>query len=89
MTPASNPFGSSLLISFHSNAGGGAGRGTEGLIHSSFPTPNQQALATMFAQQIEQFLANLAETLHPSCLLHLGDIHLVGIVCAAVPLDFL
>ncbi|BBO34415.1 hypothetical protein [Lacipirellula parvula] len=53
MTPSSNPFGSSLLISFHSNAGGG--RGTEGLIHSTVAnrTPNQQALAVMFAQQIE------------------------------------
>ena len=53
MTPASNPFGSSLLVSFHSNAGGG--RGSEGLIHSTVAsrTPHQQALATYLAQQIE------------------------------------
>lgn len=51
MTPSTNPFGSSLLVSFHSNAGGG--RGSEGLIHSTDPTPNQIALATYLSRQID------------------------------------
>lgn len=51
MTPSTNPFGSSLLVSFHSNAGGG--RGSEGLIHSTSPTPNQIALATYLSRQID------------------------------------
>lgn len=53
MTPSTNPFGSSLLVSFHSNAGGG--RGSEGLIHSTVAdrTPNQIALATYLSRQID------------------------------------
>jgi hypothetical protein len=56
MTPSTNPFGSSLLVSFHSNAGGG--RGAEGLVHSTVAnrTPNQIALATYLSRQIDSDL---------------------------------
>lgn len=54
MNANSNPFGSSVYIGFHSNAGGG--RGARGLIDQtpSDRTPNQQALALYTGRQINQ-----------------------------------
>lgn len=45
-------FGEALYIGFHSNAGGG--RGAVGLIDSTYPTPNQAALALYTGRQINQ-----------------------------------
>ncbi len=53
----SNPFGTSVYVGFHSNAGGG--RGARGLIDSSAPTPNQSALASFLGNQINQDMQNL------------------------------
>ncbi|HEX2474142.1 MAG TPA: fibronectin type III domain-containing protein [Lacipirellulaceae bacterium] len=54
-----NPFGTSVYISFHSNAGGG--RGAVGLINNptntnppNHPTPNQTQLATYTGRQVNQ-----------------------------------
>jgi hypothetical protein len=47
-----SPFGSSVYIGFHSNAGGG--RGARGLIDSDQGTPNQSSLATYTGRQINQ-----------------------------------
>ncbi len=54
MNANTNPFGSSVYIGFHSNAGGG--RGAVGLINSSASnrTPNQAALALYTGRQINQ-----------------------------------
>jgi Fibronectin type III domain len=56
MNQNSNPFGTSVYISFHSNAGGG--RGAVGLISDSgasyVPTPNQADLALFTGRQINQ-----------------------------------
>ncbi|MBA3485497.1 MAG: LEPR-XLL domain-containing protein, partial [Pirellulales bacterium] len=46
------PFGQSVYIGFHSNAGGG--RGAVGLIDSDQFTPNQSSLATYTGRQINQ-----------------------------------
>ncbi|HJQ78654.1 MAG TPA: fibronectin type III domain-containing protein [Lacipirellulaceae bacterium] len=59
MNADTNPFGTSVYISFHSNAAGG--RGAVGLINdpnntnpSNHPTPNQTQLATYTGRQINQ-----------------------------------
>lgn len=52
MNADTNPFGSSVYISFHSNAGGG--RGAVGLIDSDQGTPNQSSLALYLGRQINQ-----------------------------------
>ncbi|HEY3392310.1 MAG TPA: hypothetical protein VGK58_06370, partial [Lacipirellulaceae bacterium] len=59
MNADSNPFGTSVYISFHSNAAGG--RGAVGLINNpnntdppNHPTPNQTQLATYTGRQINQ-----------------------------------
>ncbi len=54
MNANTNPFGTSVYIGFHSNAGGG--RGAVGLINStaSNQTPNQSALALYTGRQINQ-----------------------------------
>jgi hypothetical protein len=52
MNADTNPFGTSVYIGFHSNAGGG--RGARGLIDSDQGTPNQTALATYTGRQINQ-----------------------------------
>ncbi len=54
MNADTNPFGTSVYIGFHSNAGGG--RGALGLINSSSSeaTPNQAALALYTGRQINQ-----------------------------------
>jgi hypothetical protein len=54
MNANTNPFGSSVYIGFHSNAGGG--RGAVGLIDAdaSDRTPNQSALALYTGRQINQ-----------------------------------
>jgi hypothetical protein len=54
MNANTNPFGTSVYIGFHSNAGGG--RGAVGLMTNSTTqrTPNQEALATYTGRQINQ-----------------------------------
>lgn len=49
-----SPYGTSLYVGFHSNASSnGMARGAVGLVHSVNPTPNQTALATYMARQID------------------------------------
>ncbi|MEX2309021.1 MAG: N-acetylmuramoyl-L-alanine amidase [Pirellulales bacterium] len=48
-----SPYGTSVYISFHSNAFNSTARGAVGLVHSSNPTPNQSSLATFAARQID------------------------------------
>lgn len=64
MNQDSNPFGTSVYIGFHSNAGGG--RGAVGLISSSgssyVPTPNQADLALYTGRQINQDMQALDGT---------------------------
>lgn len=57
MNVNSNPFGTSVYIGFHSNAGGG--RGAVGLITSSGATPNQASLALYTGRQINQDMQGL------------------------------
>ncbi len=61
MNQNSNPFGTSVYISFHSNAGGG--RGAVGLISNSgasyVPTPHQADLALYTGRQVNQDLQAL------------------------------
>lgn len=54
MNANANPFGTSVYIGFHSNAGGG--RGAVGLLDQTFSdqTPNQPELALYTARQINQ-----------------------------------
>jgi hypothetical protein len=60
MNANTNPFGSSVYLAIHSNAGGG--RGAESLINSSNPTPNQAALATYIGQQLNDDMKALDGT---------------------------
>ncbi len=59
MNADTNPFGTSVYIGFHSNAGGG--RGAVGLIDQTFSdqTPNQPELALYTGRQINQDLQAL------------------------------
>jgi hypothetical protein len=52
MNADTNPFGSSVYVSFHSNAAGG--RGAVGLIDTDQATPNQDDLALYLGRQINQ-----------------------------------
>jgi hypothetical protein len=57
MNADTNPFGTSVYVGFHSNAGGG--RGAVGLIDGGTtpnPTPNQASLALYLGRQINQDL---------------------------------
>ncbi len=64
MNQNTNPFGTSVYIGFHSNAGGG--RGAVGLISNSgasyVPTPNQADLALFTGRQINQDMQALNGT---------------------------
>ncbi len=57
MNADTNPYGTSVYVAFHSNATTGdpataTGRGAIGLLSSTNPTPNQNALATALGRQI-------------------------------------
>ena len=57
MNVDTNPYGTSVYVGFHSNATTGdpataSGRGAIGLLSSTNPTPNQNALATALGRQI-------------------------------------
>ena len=71
MNADTNPYGASVYVGFHSNATTGdpataTGRGAIGLVHSSNPTPNQTALATALARQINVDMRALNGTFESS-----------------------
>lgn len=65
MNADTNPYGTSVYVGFHSNATTGdpataTGRGAIGLLSSTNPTPNQNALATALGRQINVDMRALA-----------------------------